>query len=47
MGTKLSPAYANMFMAELEKELLNHLPIDLLLWTGFIDDNYYVFSQAQ
>ena len=38
MGTKAAPAYANLFMAELEEELLEDLPIDPLLWKRFIDD---------
>ena len=38
MGTKMAPAYANLFMAELEEKLLENSPTDPLLWKRFIDD---------
>lgn len=38
MGTKMAPAYANLFMAELERELLADSPITPLLWKRYIDD---------
>lgn len=42
MGTKLAPSYANLFMAELEEQLLNCLPLDPLLWKRYIDDIFCV-----
>ena len=38
MGTKMAPAYANLFMAELENELLANSAITPLLWKRYIDD---------
>ncbi len=38
MGTKMAPAYANIFMAELEEELLDKYHIKPLLWKRYIDD---------
>ena len=42
MGTKMAPAYANLFMAELEEKLLSYLPIDPLLWKRYIDDILFI-----
>ncbi len=38
MGTKMAPSYANIFMAELEEELLDNYPIKPILWKRYIDD---------
>ena len=38
MGTKMAPSYANIFMAELEEQLLANYPIEPALWKRFIDD---------
>jgi hypothetical protein len=38
MGTKMAPAYANLFMVELEEKLLANSPIDPYLWKRYIDD---------
>ena len=38
MGTKMAPAYANLFMAELEEKLLENATTDPLLWKRYIDD---------
>ena len=38
MGTKMAPAYANIFMAELENKLLDHYPIQPIVWKIYIDD---------
>ena len=37
MGTKMAPAYANIFMAEIEEEILEEFP-HIHLWKRFIDD---------
>ena len=38
MGTKMAPAYANMFMGRLEKQLLMSITIKSFSWLRFIDD---------
>ena len=38
MGTKMAPAYANLFMAELEEGLLENYPTQPILWKRYIDD---------
>jgi hypothetical protein len=38
MGTKMAPAYANLFMAELEENILANSTTKPLLWKRFIDD---------
>ncbi len=38
MGTKMAPAYANIFMAELEEKLLEQYPVKPILWKRYIDD---------
>ncbi len=38
MGTKMAPAYANLFMAELEERLLDNYHIKPIIWKRYIDD---------
>ena len=38
MGTKMAPAYANMFMGRLEKQLLMSMTMRPFSWLRFIDD---------
>ena len=38
MGTKMAPAYANIFMASLEEKLLRDHPTTPILWKRYIDD---------
>ena len=38
MGTKLAPAYANLFMGKFEHEILSHAPYKPLLYKRYIDD---------
>ena len=38
MGTKMAPAYATIFMADLEQRLINSFTRKPLLWKRFIDD---------
>ena len=38
MGTKTAPAYANMFMGRLEKQLLLSVTMRPFSWHRFIDD---------
>ena len=47
MGTKCAPNYANLFMAQLESELLEqcHTPLPLI-WLRFIDDIFMVWVHS-
>lgn len=47
MGTKMAPAYANIFMAELEESLLEGSPIQPTLWRRFIDDIYCIWPGSR
>lgn len=38
MGTKMAPSYANIFMGNLERNLLTQSPFKPLSWLRFIDD---------
>ena len=38
MGTKLAVAFANIFMAKIEKEILRQRSIKPIFWKRFIDD---------
>ena len=41
MGTKMAPAYANLFMGEIEERLQSDLP-GTILWKRYIDDIFVV-----
>ena len=47
MGTKMAPSYANLFMAELEEELLKKSPTDPILWKRYIDDILCIWPGSQ
>ena len=38
MGTKMAPAYANIFMGRLENQLLMSVTLKPFSWLRFIDD---------
>ena len=40
MGTKLAPAYANIFMGKLEQTILSHAPYKPLFYKRYIDKRY-------
>ena len=42
MGTKMAPAYANLFMAELEEKLLDY-HTKPIIWKRYIDDVFCVW----
>ena len=48
MGTRVAPTYANIFMAKLEKFMLENCSPELaelvLCWKRFIDDIFFIFS---
>ena len=43
MGTKMAPAYANLFMAELEETLLDNYPTDPMVCQRYIDDVFCIW----
>ena len=42
IGTKMAPAYANLFMHDLESKLLDLAPVKHYLWLRYIDDIFMV-----
>ena len=47
MGTKMAPAYANIFLAELEEKLLENYPTKPILWKRYIDDVLCIWPGKQ
>ena len=44
MGTKMAPAYANLFMGRLEAQLINQAPEFIYTWKRFIDDIFIIWT---
>ena len=44
MGTKMDPAYANLFMSRLETQLINLASEFIHTWKRFIDDIFIVWT---
>ena len=40
MGTKMAPAYANIFMGLIEPRLIALAPTNIAMWKRFIDDTF-------
>ncbi len=47
MGTKMAPAYANLFMAEPEERLLSNYHIKPIIWKRYIDDVLCVWPDTE
>ena len=47
IGTKFAPAYANLFMADLEKRLLDGAVDKPLVWLRYIDDVFFIWTHGQ
>ena len=47
MGTCMAPAYANLFMGDLEEKLLEQFPLKPYLWCRYIDDIFMVWTQGE
>ena len=47
MGTKMAPAYANIFMGNLEEQLLSEGSDKILLWKRFIDDIFVIWNGSE
>ena len=46
MGTKLAPSYANIFMGDLEKKLLEGYRLEPIMWLRFIDDIFALWTHG-
>ena len=44
MGTKMAPAYANLFMGKLEENLNELGKPHIMLWKRFIDDIFVIWT---
>lgn len=47
MGTKFAPAFANIFMADLETRLLNIALYKPWLWWRFLDDIFTIWTHGR
>ena len=47
IGTKIAPAYANLFMTRLEERLLEASPEKPLVWKRFIDDVFFIWMYGE
>ena len=47
MGTKIAPAYANLFMGDLEQEILPQSPLKPLVWWRYIDDVFMIWPHGE
>ena len=46
MGTKMAPAYANLFMGKLEEHLINLAPNHIHTWKRFINDIFIIWTRT-
>ena len=47
IGTKMAPAYANLFMDRLERKLLSRAQVQPLVWLRYIDDIFMVWTRGE
>ena len=47
MGTRMAPNYANLFMGELESEILENYPKKPLVWVRYIDDIFFIWTHGR
>ena len=47
MGTKVAPAYANLFMRELEETLLKNHEYKPTVWWRYIDDIFFIWEHGE
>lgn len=47
MGTRMAPAFANLFMADLEEKILDEAEIKPLVWRRFIDDIFVAWPDTK
>ena len=47
MGTRMAPSYANLFMAQLERRLLDNANMKPLIWWRYIDDIFTIWCHGE
>ena len=47
MGTKLAPSYTNLFMGDLEQNILAQSPLKPLVWWRYIDDIFMIWPHGE
>ena len=47
MGTKMTPAHANLFMGDLEQKILAQSPLKPLVWWRYIDDVFMIWPHGE
>lgn len=47
MGTKLAPAYANIFMSKIETDIQDRAPDRIAFWKRFIDDIFVIWTGSK
>ena len=47
IGTRMAPAYANLFMHDLESQLLDLAPVKPYLWLRYIDDVFMIWTAGE
>ena len=47
MGTRMAPAYANLFMADLDRKLFAQSPLKPFIWWRYIDDIFMVWTHGE
>ena len=47
IGTRMAPAYANLFMHHLDSQLLNLAPVKPYLWLRYIDDIFMIWTAGE
>ena len=47
MGTRMAPNYANLFMGDLEGEILQNYPLKPLVWYRYIDDIFFIWTHGR
>lgn len=47
IGTRMAPAYANLFMHDLESKLLDLAPVKPYLWLRYIDDIFMIWIAGE
>ena len=47
MGTRMAPNYANLFMGDLEEEIIQNYPLKPLVWFRYIDDIFFIWTHGR